>query len=296
VGAAISADIEFNPLEWAETRIMRRHALCEAFYGREKSSILRIGRCRNRRSFRGITSTESFAPHARSRLDHVLMQKHMPCISILMATRMRATKTKSRPSIKTKPTSSLRKALANHEIVVLATYLAGGKSIYTDTEDIAFKANEIAPGRFTWRKYNEQINIETVRKRLWDATKREKGGYLIGSERDGWLLTQTGLKFCRKHIALLTVSKGSSTRRSQRERTWLSRERVRMLAESAYQKFAAGQMKSITPVEAERFFHVDDYVVGAARKTKIERSIAAFAADPLLGEATKQVAEFVRSK
>jgi hypothetical protein len=226
------------------------------------------------------------------------MQKHKPCIQFLMtvATTMPATKTKSRPSIKTKSTSSLRKALANHEIVVLATYLAGGRSIYTDTEDIAFKANEIAPGRFTWRKYKEQINIETVRKRLWDASKVEKGGYLIGSERDGWLLTQTGLKLCKKYLTVLTVSDGSSTRRSQREQTWISRERARMLAEAAYQKFAAGQMRAITPVEAERFFRVDDYVIGAARETKIKRSIAAFATDPLLGEATKRVSELVRSK
>ena len=103
----------------------------------------------------------------------------------------------------TKTKSSAQKTFANHEVVVLATYLAGGKTAYTDTEDIAVKANEIAPGRFTWRKYKEQINIETVRKRLWDATKADKGGYLIGSERDGWLLTQTGLKFCKKHLRLL---------------------------------------------------------------------------------------------
>jgi hypothetical protein len=64
-----------------------------------------------------------------------------------------------------------------------------------------------------------------------------------------------------------------------------------MLAEPAYQKFAAGQIAVITAVEAERFFRVDDYVVGTARKTKIDRSIAAFAADPLLGEATRRVAE-----
>lgn len=198
------------------------------------------------------------------------------------------------PASKTK--SSPQKALANHELVVLATYLAGGGTSYTDTEDIAIKANEIAPGRFTWRKYKEQINIDTVRKRLWDATKAEKGGYLVGSERDGWLLTQTGLKFCKKHLRLLKVSDAKATRRSQREQTWISRERVRMLAEPAYQKFATGQMKNITPVEAERFFRVDDYVIGAARKTKIERSVAAFVADPLLGEATKRVAELVRSR
>jgi hypothetical protein len=104
-------------------------------------------------------------------------------------------------------------------------------------------------------------------------------------ERDGWLLTQTGLKFCKKNLRLLKVSDGKATRRSQREQTWISRERLRMLAEPAYQKFATGQMKNITPVEAERFFRVDDYVIGAARRTKIERSIGAFTADPLLGEA-----------
>lgn len=192
--------------------------------------------------------------------------------------------------------SSTKKTFANYEVVVVAAYLAGSKTAYTDTEEIAVKANEIAPGRFTWRKYKEQINIETVRKRLWDATKTEKGGYLIGSERDGWLLTQAGLRFCKQHLRLLKVSNRSSTRRSQREQTWISRERVRMLAEPAYQKFAMAQTKTISPVEAERFFRVDDYVVGAARRTKIERNIAAFSADPLLGEATRRIAELVRSK
>ena len=205
---------------------------------------------------------------------------------MMMARTIRATKAKL----------SIQKALANYEIVVLAAHFAGGRVSYADTEDIAVKANAIAPGRFTWRKYKEQINIETVRKRLWDATKADKGGYLIGSERDGWLLTQTGLKFCKKHLRLLNNTDTSTTRHSQREQTWISRERLRMLAEPAYQKFASGQIKSISPVEAERFFRVDDYVVGAARKTKVARSIAAFSADPQLGEATRRVAELVRSK
>ena len=195
---------------------------------------------------------------------------------------------------KSKP--SPQKTLTNHEIVVIAAYLAGGKATYTDTEDIAVKANEIAPGRFAWRKYKGQINIETVRKRLWDATKPEKGGYLIGTERDGWLLTQAGLKFCKKHLRVMKGNNVGSTRHSQREQTWIHRERVRMLGETAYQKISSGQLTSVSPVEAERFFRIDDYVVGAARKNKIERSIAAFNSDPLLGDATKRLAQLVRRK
>jgi hypothetical protein len=71
---------------------------------------------------------------------------------------------------------TLDRPLPNHELVVLAAYLAGAQSTPADTEDIAIKANVLAPGRFSWRKYKDQINIDTVRKRLWDATKAEKGG------------------------------------------------------------------------------------------------------------------------
>src|SRR5688500_18667846 len=90
---------------------------------------------------------------------------------------------------------SPRKDLANHQLVVVATFLAGGHQSSVDTEDIAMKSNEIAPGRFSWRKYPTQINIDTVRKRLWDATKPEKGALLIGSERSGWRLTKAGYDF-----------------------------------------------------------------------------------------------------
>ena len=46
-------------------------------------------------------------------------------------------------------TSPKAKALSNHEIVTLAAYLLGGDSKRIDTEDVAVKTNEIAPGRFT---------------------------------------------------------------------------------------------------------------------------------------------------
>ena len=44
-------------------------------------------------------------------------------------------------------------SLPNHEIVTLAVYLLGGERQRVDTEDIAVKANELASGRFTWRRY-----------------------------------------------------------------------------------------------------------------------------------------------
>ena len=52
------------------------------------------------------------------------------------------------------------KTLTNHEVVLLAVYLLGRETSPTDTEDIAVKADELAPGAFKWRKYPAQINME----------------------------------------------------------------------------------------------------------------------------------------
>jgi hypothetical protein len=196
----------------------------------------------------------------------------------------------------TKPNAKRQLNLANHEIVVLAAYLAGAWYKYVDTEDIAVRANELAPGRFTWRKYKQQINIDTVRKRLWDATKEKQGPYLIGSERGGWLVTELGCQFAEANLTKLDWLDLSRTRLSRNEETWLGRERIRMLAETAYRKFHTGDLEEITAVEAERFFRVDDYVVGDARKGKIERAKSAFANEPELRDAIQAIATLVREK
>jgi len=179
--------------------------------------------------------------------------------------------------------------LANHEIVVIAAYLVGADSNSADTEDIAVKASQLVPGRFTWRKYKEQINIDTVRKRLWDAAKSEKGSYLIGSEKTGWRLTKAGFDFAKGFPVQnkkKNASKGKvSTRESQTERTAKTREIKRMLAEHAFKKIQEGKATTLTKSDAERFFRLDDYVTGKARAAKIERFKIMAQGQPELSEA-----------
>lgn len=154
--------------------------------------------------------------------------------------------------------------------MVVAALLAGAKTSAVDTEDIAIKANELAPGRFTWRKYKDQINIDSVRKRLWDATKAEKGGLLIGSEKTGWRLTKVGFIFARRHLKAGPVVQ-AKPRVSQSESVVRTRELRRMSGEEAARKFRSGNYDSITKSDAERFFRIDDYVTGKSRAAKIER-------------------------
>lgn len=162
-------------------------------------------------------------------------------------------------------------ALANHEVVVLAAYLAGAQSNLADTEDIAIQADQLAPGRFSWRKYKERIDLESVRKRLWDASKPEKGAYLIGSEKVGWRLTKAGFDFANRHFRAGSMAQPTKARSSRAERSAHAREIRRMTNEDAFLKIRAGRAASITKSEAERFFRLDDYVTGKARAAKIER-------------------------
>jgi hypothetical protein len=194
-----------------------------------------------------------------------------------------------------KPSTKGGNGLSNHEIVTLAVYLLGGDTQYVDTEDIAVKANEIAPGRFTWRKYSDQINIENVRAFLSDAKKEKNGAFLRGAGKDGWLLTESGMAFAKARVAALRNVDLSRERLSVKDRRWLQHERTRMLTSEAYMKFSTGQLDAITAQEAESFFRLDVYVTGSAREDKIVRALNAFGADPELGSAVKALALKVRT-
>src|SRR5262249_51567460 len=186
--------------------------------------------------------------------------------------------------------------LALHEIVALATYLAGGDRKPVDTEDVAMKAEEIAPGRFSWRKYKNQIDLELIYKHLWDLTKPDKGGYVTGSKNDGWLMTLAGTAFAEQAVGKLKNLQPAREKRPKREENWMKRERARMQGEAAYAKIGGGRESEWTRAEAEKFLRLDDYVIGAARVRKIQQAEIDFRDDPELGPIVKKVAALVRSE
>jgi hypothetical protein len=179
--------------------------------------------------------------------------------------------------------STKPKALSNHEIVTLAVFLLGGDSKRIDMEDVAVKANELAPGRFTWRKYRDQINIKNISAFLYDARKPKNGGYLIGTDIDGWILTEPGLNFAKVRVGELRGSALARDPLNPRERSLLRRERERMLSSDAFVKFSSNQADTISLQEAESFFRVDAYVTGDARMEKILRTKNRFGDDAELG-------------
>jgi hypothetical protein len=188
----------------------------------------------------------------------------------------------------------MNKPFSNIEIVTIAVYLLGGDSKSIDTEDIAFKSNELASGRFTWLKYPDQIDLEKVRKRLSDAKNPKKAGYLMGLHKDGWSLTEAGLNFAKNKVKDLELKKVSRAPINKKEKTFYNREKIRMMSTSAYQKINSQSSDAVTMTEAESFFRIDDYVRGEIRRQKIEQIVTSYNADPELSNTVKVLAEKVR--
>ena len=188
----------------------------------------------------------------------------------------------------------MKNLFSNTEIVTIAVYLLGGTSNYIDTEDIAVKASELAPGRFTWSKYKDQINIYNVRKGLWDGKTSKKGGYILGSHKRGWILSKDGLEFCKSRIKDFESANLSKQPISQKELNWKINEKRRMLSCAAYEKTIQDRLDELTKPEVEEFFRVDDYVIGKARERKLTRIINIFDDDPELGSIVRVLYERIQ--
>jgi hypothetical protein len=181
--------------------------------------------------------------------------------------------------------------LSNEHAVVLAVAQLGGQFRAVDTEDVAVTVPKIAPGRFMWRKYPQFINIELVHTALRDA--KRLGGLLLGSGSAGWQLTSAGVVLVQKLEAKGVAEVSSRQRFDPREKAWMARERSRLLSEQAFAKFRGEGAEKVSIREAEHFFRLDDYVVGAARQQRLQRILNFFGSDPELGPAIQELARKV---
>jgi hypothetical protein len=154
-----------------------------------------------------------------------------------------------------------------------------------DTEDVAVKAAEIAPGRFAWSKYPDQINLELVRVFLSDAKKPEKGRLVIGSGKTGWSLTPAGLDWVREQAEAIEASlqTTSPVRESRRQSPALTRyrnEKVRIERSAAWDKWLRGNHDLLTEADAREVFRIDAYTDQRMQTEKMSRLLDLLRDDP----------------
>lgn len=143
-----------------------------------------------------------------------------------------------------------------------------------DTEDVAMKAQELDPGRFAWRKYPEQINLELVRVHLSEVKSDSHGALLRGSGVRGWTLTANGLTWALENAA--RAEPQAQVRRPNRDRGGsvdtkrIDREKARITSTSAWRKWP-NDAASITRMEAEQILRLDSHATAELRSEKVER-------------------------
>ncbi len=178
---------------------------------------------------------------------------------------------------------SLTSTTTTAELVTWAVYILGGDQKRIDTEDVAVKAFELAPKRFSWRKYPQQINLELVRVYLSDAKKAEHGELLTGSGRTGWSLTRKGLAWLRSaRSKLQSLGTDEPQRRESRagsvDSSRRDRERKRILSLPAWARWSQGE-RSVVLAEAREVFRLDSYSTFSVREGKLTRLRAMFGDD-----------------
>jgi hypothetical protein len=170
--------------------------------------------------------------------------------------------------------------LSKPELVTLALYALGGASGPVDTEDIAVKADSIAPGTFGWRKYPDRVNLELVRVALVDASRVRGGAYVTGSGKGGWSLTKAGIEWNRvAGQRFLHPGDDAGVRPvTHVPEPWhVVSERSRIRALPAWLEWTAGA--DVDKLEAMRVFRIDQYTRASARRAKIARLSDLFGQD-----------------
>jgi len=158
--------------------------------------------------------------------------------------------------------------LSNHLIVTIAVALLGGDSDHIDREDVAIEANELAKGKFNWRKFPNRIDLYAVRVALNDANKVKNGHLITGNNKRGWMLSPNGLRW------IITLSQNKDIDDFSYDglitniQNFLLSERERLLSTSAYKLFSQGNKTSITKQDFFEFTRTNEYFKTKAKERR----------------------------
>ena len=164
-----------------------------------------------------------------------------------------------------------RGALSNVHIVTIAVGNLEGFSRPIDSEDIAVHVNQLAPGRFNWRKYPEFIDIQTVNQALEDARRARNGALVTGTSAKGWMLTGPGMEWFK---GLNAAELGSTHQNMRLRRGSLllaqKQEVERMLSSRAYELYHENEGQLITRRDFFDFAKINEYFTQKARRRRFD--------------------------
>lgn len=156
----------------------------------------------------------------------------------------------------------------NAQIVTIAVALLGGYDDYLDREDIAIKADEIASGRFNWRKYPDRIDLSPIRDALSDAKKEKNGCLLVGNNTDGWMLSHSGVEWINTLDLQALVTDTEAKHRRSSISASQEAECIRLRTTRAFQCYKVGSLDDITLQDFYQFARVNEYFPPISRERR----------------------------
>ncbi len=152
----------------------------------------------------------------------------------------------------------MNKKIKNFELVTLALYFCGGNTKFIGTEDVALQSDKMDNQRFRWKKYKEFIDRGLIFDCLNTARTRKLGAYVKGNDEKGWILTTSGLSFC-KTAKDFNLNSFKKKRISKVEKSYILREEMRIKSTDAYDKFSQNKQDQILKEDIKNLYKIDDY-------------------------------------
>jgi hypothetical protein len=137
----------------------------------------------------------------------------------------------------------------------------------SNVEDAAIEAFNLAPRKFSWIKYEDQIDLRIVQYAIRDACKTDVK-YLRGTSKHGYMLTQVGLNWAKRFDEKKQLS---TTSRKMSPSDLIFKERIRLENTRAYKKFIIGEKEKITVMDFREFTRVNDYFPKHIREQRYEK-------------------------
>lgn len=174
--------------------------------------------------------------------------------------------------------------LSNQEIVTVSLYILGQGLKGFSCEEIATKADEIAPGRFRW-KTNANMISDSV---TWDALSNARKKNYLHEKTDNYFLTDEGINFAKENLNKLNFDQ-KKIRISSSDLEQINNIKARLIGSTAYKKIQ--ENKKITNKEYNNFFRINNYMSEKQKNEKIEKLINMFLIDKQLNQIIKKIKE-----
>ena len=115
--------------------------------------------------------------------------------------------------------------LSKKEIVLISLYQSGGYKSRVHTEEVAHRAFQINRDLFCWKlkKFKNFPDISQAYKTLSHLSEEKKvfGTKNEDENKDGWILTDDGLSFCKNDLAEFIDIKKNKSNPQQHEKSYL---------------------------------------------------------------------------